>query len=74
MPRLEDLSDTCALDVADRGGSTLEEVGSMLNLTRERVRQIERSTMEKLAGLPRIQELGGLADLVRAMRPNGGHP
>lgn len=33
--------DTCALDVADRDGATLEEVAQRLNITRERVRQIE---------------------------------
>jgi hypothetical protein len=33
--------ESCALDVADRGGETLEEVGRMTHLTRERVRQIE---------------------------------
>lgn len=38
---LWELEDTCALDVADRGGITLEEVGSIMNLTRERVRQVE---------------------------------
>jgi len=36
-----ELKDTCALDVAERGGITLEEVGEIANLTRERVRQIE---------------------------------
>ena len=38
---LWELKDTCALDVADRGGVTLEEVGDIMNLTRERVRQVE---------------------------------
>ena len=33
-----ELADTCALDVADRGGITLEEVGAIMNLTRERIR------------------------------------
>lgn len=37
----EDLVESCALDVADRGPVTLEEVGAILNLTRERVRQME---------------------------------
>ena len=38
---LWELTETCALDVADRGGITLEEVGAIMNLTRERVRQVE---------------------------------
>lgn len=41
VDELLDGRDTCALDVADRGGSTLEEVGNALNVTRERIRQIE---------------------------------
>lgn len=39
--RLHEMRDTCALDAADRGGMTLEEVGALINLTRERVRQVE---------------------------------
>lgn len=43
FPDLEvwELPETCALDVADRGGMTLEEVGEIMNLTRERIRQVE---------------------------------
>jgi len=43
FPHLEvwEMAETCALDVADRGGVTLEEVGEILNLTRERIRQVE---------------------------------
>lgn len=37
----EHLPESCALDVADRGENTLEVVGDTMNLTRERVRQIE---------------------------------
>lgn len=32
---------SCALDAADRGDMTLEEIGEMMATTRERVRQIE---------------------------------
>lgn len=35
------LEETCALDVADRGQHTLEEVGAFLGFTRERARQEE---------------------------------
>lgn len=45
---LEELSETCALDVADRGGITLEQTGQFLNVTRERVRQLEAQAMAKL--------------------------
>lgn len=37
---------SCALDVADRGGATLEEVGEVLNVTRERIRQLEVSALQ----------------------------
>ena len=43
-----ELADTCALDVADRGGITLEEVGAIMNLTRERIRQVETRGLQKL--------------------------
>jgi hypothetical protein len=50
FPDLEvwELSETCSLDVADRGGITLEEVGELLNLTRERIRQVEAAGLDKL--------------------------
>lgn len=50
FPDLEvwEMSETCALDVADRGGITLEEVGELLNLTRERIRQVEVLGLDKL--------------------------
>jgi hypothetical protein len=46
-----EMSETCALDVADRGGITLEEVGSIMNLTRERIRQVETRGLLKLREL-----------------------
>jgi hypothetical protein len=57
-----ELRETCALDVADRGGLTLEEVGEILNLTRERVRQVEA------AGLKRLQEEAEQDDLQDLLR------
>lgn len=38
---LDELPFTCALDIADGGPRVLEEVGIVLNMTRERLRQIE---------------------------------
>jgi DNA-directed RNA polymerase sigma subunit (sigma70/sigma32) len=46
-----ELSETCALDVADRGGITLEEVGAIMNLTRERIRQVETRGLLKLRAI-----------------------
>lgn len=52
-----ELAETCALDVADRGGVTLEEVGGWLNLTRERVRQLEVHALGLLRGISEAAEL-----------------
>jgi hypothetical protein len=43
-----ELEHTCALDVAEKGGITLEEVGLIMNLTRERIRQVETRGLLKL--------------------------
>ncbi len=47
-------AETCALDVADRGGGTLEIVGGLFGFTRERVRQIEGIALRKAR--PVVQE------------------
>lgn len=52
-----EMTDTCALDVADRGGITLEEVGEIMNLTRERVRQVETAGLSRLEALREIERL-----------------
>lgn len=44
----EEMRDSCALDVADRGGETLEGVGAVMNMTRERVRQVEVRALSEL--------------------------
>ena len=45
----DELTESCTLDVADAGGITLEEVGEVMNLTRERVRQLETKALAKVA-------------------------
>jgi hypothetical protein len=55
------MTETCALDVADRGGTTLEEVGAIMNLTRERIRQVE---VKGLAKLQALQQMTTLRDYV----------
>lgn len=50
FPHLEpwQLPQSCALDLAEQGGLTLEAIGALLNLTRERARQLEQSGLAKL--------------------------
>ncbi len=63
FPDLEvwEMTETCALDVADRGGTTLEEVGAIMNLTRERIRQVE---VKGLAKLQALRDMMALRDYV----------
>lgn len=46
---LDQLRETCTLDVADRGPATLEEIGAIFDLTRERIRQVETKALERAA-------------------------
>ena len=64
FPDLEvwEMNETCALDVADRGGTTLEEVGAIMNLTRERIRQVEVKGLAKLAALRDMMALRDYVD------------
>ena len=63
FPDLEvwEMTETCALDVADKGGTTLEEVGAIMNLTRERIRQVE---VKGLAKLQALKDMNALRDYV----------
>lgn len=63
-----DMPHTCALDVADAGPQTLEAVGDVLNLTRERVRQVEQRAVKRLTGR-RGQPLRDHAPWVDDARP-----
>jgi hypothetical protein len=38
---VDELEGSCALDVADRGGASLEKVGNLLGVVLERIRQLE---------------------------------
>lgn len=44
----DELGESCSLDVADRGSHSLEEIAPFLNISKERVRQLE---LELLAAL-----------------------
>src|SRR5690606_11352034 len=63
FPDLEvwELAESCALDIADRGGTTLEDVGAIMNLTRERIRQVE---VKALAKLEAVRNMDALRDFV----------
>ncbi|MEB2314442.1 MAG: sigma factor-like helix-turn-helix DNA-binding protein [Polyangiaceae bacterium] len=63
FPDLEvwEMGESCALDVADRGGTTLEDVGAIMNLTRERIRQVE---VKALARLEALRDMMALRDYV----------
>lgn len=65
-----ELEETCALDVADHNGATLEEVGALLNISHERVRQIE---VEGVARLKQLSEIAALVDFCDE-EPETWHP
>ncbi len=43
-----ELEETCALDLAEAGSVTLDHIGELLGVTRERVRQIEQGALKRL--------------------------
>lgn len=56
---------SCALDVADVGGASLDDVAIALNVTRERIRQIQNAALIKILGDP-----GLLKEFVERIDPN----
>lgn len=54
-----DLDESCALDVAERGGVTLDAVAELMGITRERVRQLEARALAKVRG---TGELNGFTE------------
>ena len=63
FPDLEvwEMTESCALDIAARNGVVLEEAGVIMNLTRERIRQLET---KDLATIKTLSEMAALRDYV----------
>ena len=51
-----EMTHSCVLDISDRGPVTLEDVGRIMNLTRERIRQLEASASTKVRSTRLAQE------------------
>jgi hypothetical protein len=71
FPELEvwELAESCALDVADQGAQAVERTSLLLNVTRERIRQIESLALGRLAALRDARSLRDLPEPVAAGRP-----
>jgi hypothetical protein len=52
---IDEIPATCALDLADEGEHTLEQIAAVTNVTRERIRQIEERAAR---GMRRWKRLG----------------
>jgi hypothetical protein len=59
---VDEMAETCVLDVADRGGTAIEDVGTIMNLTRERVRQVEVQALADIAAMEGKRGLQGWGD------------
>jgi hypothetical protein len=65
---------SCALDVAEQGGVTLSAAGDLVNLTRERIRQVEVEALRKLRTPPAMRPRGkALADAMAILRTFADH-
>ena len=54
-----DTSETCALDLAERGPQSLVTIGRLFGLSRERIRQIEDTAIRKLGAVPVLADAHG---------------
>lgn len=66
LPEAKAEQHSCALDIADQGGITLEEIGELLGVTRERVRQIEAIAIQRI----RSRDLNFFQSMLRKSRQN----
>lgn len=46
----DELFPSCSLDITEDDGATLDEIGAYMNLSRERIRQVEVKILDKLKG------------------------
>lgn len=64
-----EMKETCARDVAERGGEILGYIGDIFNVTRERIRQIENKALRFLQSKPSTRDfLRQIADQVAEQR------
>jgi hypothetical protein len=70
FPELEvwELAESCALDVADSGAQEVEHASHLLNVTRERIRQIEVVALSKLSAERDVRLLRDVDDLPKPGR------
>lgn len=64
---------SCSLDIADSGPQPLEEVGLLLGITRERVRQLEGLALAKIKGVRQVKggvDLASIKHFKRFMEEN----
>lgn len=74
LGELEDLPETCSLDVADRGVNTLEQISQLFGVVRERVRQIEAKALDQPSLRRLLKAWKGHAtevDMARGELPQG---
>ena len=57
-----EMGHSCALDVADAGGETLNGISLAMNMTRERIRQIEEHAVRKFERTARALGMNAIAE------------
>lgn len=59
---VDQMTESCVLDVADRQGEQVEKIAELMNLTRERIRQLEVAAFEKMKTMGIVGEIRALVD------------